>query len=363
MLKCTPFVRPPDADGAPAATQASVPAGATAASKAAKQKRKRERNPEVENESSRWHKQALATGKALGPVAHVHVADRESDDYNYLAELFGPGELFVTRVSTDRVLGADMKLYEKMDGMVVQLCRQVHLSQREPAPGAKQRKTNPPREARLAKLEVSAGTITIPRTSRAPSSTPKALELHYVLVREIDVPAGLEAVVWRLVTNLPVSTADEIARVVDIDRRRWNIEEYFKALKTGCSFNDHQLDSYDGLTKLLALLLPVAWKLLEIRTVIRIRPEAPATVVLTAQQVECLRILHDKQHPKLKLPPQPTVNEAMYALARPGGHFKQNGAPGWQILGRGLHRLLQAEEDALALLERFPDLRAKPIKR
>ena len=46
---------------------------------------------------------------------------------------------------------------------------------------------------------------------------------------------------------------------------------------------------------------------------------------------------------------RPTVKQAMYAVARLGGHFKQNGDPGWQTLGRGLQRLLQAEQDALAL--------------
>jgi hypothetical protein len=169
----------------------------------------------------------------------------------------------------------------------------------------------------------------------------------------METPADDAPVTWRLVTDLPVSTPEEIARVVDIYRKRWNIEEFFKSLKTGCSFNDHQLESFEGLSKLLALLLPVAWKLLDLRTVARMQPEAPATVVLTAQQVQCLRVLHDKQHPKAKMAAKPTVIQAMYALAALGGHFKQNGAPGWQTLGRGLQRVLQAEEDALAMLEHF----------
>jgi hypothetical protein len=202
----------------------------------------------------------------------------------------------------------------------------------------------------MAKLEVSAGSVEIPRTRRASRTTPTALRLNFVLVKEVEVPQGAAPVTWRLVTDLPVSTPEEIARVVDIYRKRWNIEEFFKALKTGCSFNDHQLESYEALTKLLALLLPVAWKLLDLCTVARIEPEAPATVVLTAQQVQCLRILHDKQHPKAKMVEKPTVKQAIYALARLGGHFTHNGDPGWQTLGRGLQRVLQAEEDAVAML-------------
>jgi hypothetical protein len=339
ILKCKPLARPvPD----PLATPR--PKGTVA---------KRDRRSDVENEGWRWFEQATETGRMLGEVARVHVADRESDDYKYFWTLAQAQESLVTRVSGNRVLAGGVDLFATMDGMVVQLCRTVRLSRRAPGPGPAQRKANPPRDERMAKLEISSGSICIPRPPRTPSRMASTLKLNYVLVREIETPADDAAVTWRLVTDLPVSTPEEIARVVDIYRKRWNIEELFKSLKTGCSFNDHQLESYEGLSKLLALLLPVAWKLLDLRTVARMQPEAPATVVLTAQQVQCLRVLHDKQHPKAKMAAKPTVIQAMYALAALGGHFKQNGAPGWQTLGRGLQRVLQAEEDALAMLEHF----------
>jgi len=331
------------------------PADKGAAGKA--KKRNRKSQADADNESLRWAEHAIATGKLLGSVPHVHVADRESDDYKYLAMLHEADELFVTRVSTNRVLGKGEKLFTKMDDLTVFLCREVQLSRRGQAPSPKQRKTNPARDARMAKLEVSAGTLELPRTSRAPRTCAQSLQLNFVLVREIEMAHGEEPVTWRLVTNLPVSTAEEIARVVDIYRIRWMIEEFFKALKTGCSFNDHQLESYDALTKLLALLLPVAWKMLDIRTVARTEPEAPATLVLTARQIAFLRVLYAKQHPKLSLPTMPTVKQAVYALAALGGHFKQNGDPGWQTLGHGLQRLLQAEEDAMALFEQVQHMK------
>ena len=103
--------------------------------------------------------------------------------------------------------------------------------------------------------------------------------------------------------------------------------------------------THEALRKLLAVLLVVAWKLLVIRTVARLAPQAPATVVLTPLQVQLLKALHDKQHPRKPLPAMPTAKEAMYALAGLAGHFKSNGDPGWQTLGRGLRRLLQAEHD------------------
>lgn len=141
----------------------------------------------------------------------------------------------------------------------------------------------------------------------------------------------------------------------------WIIEEYFKALKTGCAFPSHQLESYSALTKLLAVLLVVAWKLLEIRTIARETPELPAQVVLTKQQVKCLQVLHNKEHPKTPLPAKPTIKQALWAIAGLGGHFKHNGEPGILTLGRGLRRLLQAEQDGLALLAVLSD--SKPRMR
>ena len=53
-------------------------------------------------------------------------------------------------------------------------------------------------------------------------------------VFELGPPAGAPAVEWLLLTTLPVDTPEALAFVVDSYRARWVIEEYFKALKTGC---------------------------------------------------------------------------------------------------------------------------------
>ena len=304
---------------------------------------------DADNESLRWQEQAIEAGRELGDIARVHVCDREADDYKFLGALHDAGEHFVVRVAQDRATSEGVRLFTKMNGMVAQMCREVRISAQGKQPGPKQRARHPPRESRMAKLQMSSGSFQLVRPGRSPCTAPKSLALNFVLVEETEAPEGCTPVQWRLTTTLPVSTAEEIARVVDIYRKRWTIEEFFKALKTGCGFNQHQIESYDGLVKLLALLLPVAWKLLEMRTQVRETPDAPATVVLTKRQVAVLVALHNRAHPKAPLPPKPSVKQAIYAIAGLAGHFKQNGDPGWQTLGEGLRRLLQAEEDAVAL--------------
>ena len=51
-----------------------------------------------------------------------------------------------------------------------------------------------------------------------------------------------------------------------------------------------------------------------------------------------------------KLPRDPTVEEALYAVARVGGHIKSNGPPGWQVLGRGYDQGLLMEQGWLAAM-------------
>jgi hypothetical protein len=150
------------------------------------------------------------------------------------------------------------------------------------------------------------------------------------------------AVEWRLWTSEPIESPEDVFAVVDAYRARWRIEEYFKALKTGCAIEKRQIETHEGLVRVLALFAPIAWRLLLLRTTAHRADEANATTVLTNRQLTCLR-LSLKKLGKQALPNAPSAIEAMLALARLGGHLKRNGLPGWQTLGRGFDKLLTVE--------------------
>ena len=122
--------------------------------------------------------------------------------------------------------------------------------------------------------------------------------------------------------------------MVDFYRARWVIEEYFKALKTGCSLEKRQLETKDSLLNALAVFLPIAWHLLLLRSLAHVAPELPASTVLSETHLLILRA-----RPKLKLSEQPSLEEVLWAIAALGGHKKYNGPPGWQTLGAGFERL------------------------
>jgi hypothetical protein len=155
---------------------------------------------------------------------------------------------------------------------------------------------------------------------------------------ELDPPAGCEAVSWVLLTTEPVASREDILRVLKAYRARWLIEEFFKALKTGCKVQQMQLETYHGLTNGLAIFLPIAWQALLLRSTHRNEPAAPAERVLSPTQIAVLRA----KLPKL-MPARATVDDALRAVAYVGGHFIKK-LPGWQVLCRGFEELLMIEE-------------------
>ena len=165
---------------------------------------------------------------------------------------------------------------------------------------------------------------------------PQRLTVNVVYVHETAPPPGADPISWVLITTEPIDTVADIEAVIDHYRARWIIEELFKALKTGCSFEERQLESFATLTKALALFFPIAWQMLVVRAVSRSDPDAPAERVLTPTQI---KVLQHYQRQKMPLV-SPRAIDALYAIAGLGGHLKQNGPPGWQTLAAGMQELL-----------------------
>ena len=282
-------------------------------------------------ESARWLRGVEAAERQLaGRVEAIHVADREGDQFELLAALTNAHRSYVIRSFQDRRLveGDEVRLRSAACAAKPTLRREVPLSPRPKIPGPKGER-HPARRFRTARLSFAATTVELKRAS---------LPVNVIHVFERKPPPGEPAVEWFLLTNLPIGTDDDIAFAVDCYRARWTIEEYFKALKTGCQFEKRQLESAHSLLNALAILAPVAWRLLLLRHLARAKERAPASNALTGKQLEVLRAVAKKP-----LPSRPSARDAMLAVATLGGHIKSNGDPGWLVLGRGMHDLLLLE--------------------
>jgi Transposase DDE domain len=298
-----------------------------------------------DKESDRWFEAVhLTTERAESHCNLIHIADREGDNFAFLADMMAAGHRFHVRLTHNRTVGAEVVVGERDR-------RQVLLSRRKghAAPGS--RKTHEPREQRPATLEIRATTVVLQKPRYLDSSMPAWLPVHVVHVVEVDAPEDVEPVEWMIVTTESIETTQDILQIVDDYRTRWLIEEFFKALKTGCALEKRQLTSYEALTNALAVFVPIAWQLLLLRNLSRTEPEAPATEVLTPTQIDVLRVFV----PKANLLPSPTIRQVLLAVARLGGHLSNNGDPGWLVLGRGLEELLLLERGWTAALSRATD--------
>lgn len=292
-----------------------------------------------DSEFLRWHRGIDITETRLaGGAAVIHIADRESDSYVLMATCLLANQRFIFRARSNRNTlheGGKVPIRDLIDGSAVVLERDVPLSRRLGASSPASRATHPPRESRVARLCFSHTRATFCRPNFVGAHMPKTIEINVVHVSECDAPEGQEPVDWLLYTTEPVDTKKQIEDVVDYYRCRWQIEELNKALKTGCVVQERRLESLDALTTMLALSLPIAVELLALRTLARADASSPAATVLHAQELAALR--HMSHRP---LPKNPTVQDALWCIAGLGGHIKNNGPAGWQVLQRGMEKFV-----------------------
>lgn len=206
-------------------------------------------------------------------------------------------------------------------------------------------RARPGQPARTATLELRWGTVTVlPPKLRSPwlkKAGVASVRQQVVWVREVDPPKGVKPLEWILWTSLAVASLADALTVVGYYEQRWHIEEWHKALKTGCRLEERQLQTAARLEALLGVLCVVAVRLLQLKGLARTEPERPAETVVPPKYVDALwkvrRVRADRPR---------TVREFFRQLAMLGGFLGRqgDGEPGWITLWRGwekLHWLLQ----------------------
>jgi hypothetical protein len=297
------------------------------------------RTKDSDKESQRWARgidRASEVVKAQDRL--IHVADREGDIFELVVQLKRDGRRFIIRAAQDRAVEVDgirSHLFDAARQTSTRYAVEVPLSKR---PKVKwPRYPHAPRNYRIAQLSVAATSMEIRRPA-VRGDLPKSVSVNVVHVFELGPPPGEPPVEWLLLTSEPIGTREESERVIDGYRTRWTVEEYFKAIKTGCAYESRQLESFHALSNLLAYTLVVAYALLLMRALSRAKRVVPASHVLTETEVEVLRLAS-----KRKIGANPELREAMLAIAALGGHLPTNGEPGWRVLSRGWRRLRDYE--------------------
>jgi len=273
----------------------------------------------------------------------IDVADQGSDTFEFLDHEFHSGRRFVVRACKMRKVYAG----HQPVGRRFYLKEYAH---RLPELGrfTMDVQAQPGRKARKAAEFIAGGgpVLVCPPHAKYGHHGDEPLPLYVVQITEVAPPAGEDAIDWTLLTNETVRTFPDAWRVSGWYERRWIVEEYHKAQKTGCQIEDMQFTTTARLEPAIALLSVVAVTLLKLRDASR-RQDAKtrrATTILAPDYVTVLSLWRYRE-----IREDLTVHDFFYALARLGGHQnrKSDHRPGWLVLWRGWTKL-QAMLDGYA---------------
>lgn len=312
------------------------------AQSAKEKKKKRAQLPIEQKESYRWlqgYQQATEVARKQPLKQIVCVGDSEADIYDIYAhavQVEGTKAEFLVRAKhQNRSLEDSSKgLKEKLLETKILKRMTIKVSKRE-AVRSEKTKQKQPRDARKAEVTVRAITTVLEPPDR--SGLPP-VEVRAILVREANPPAGEEPIEWLLVTSLPVETLKQVLAVIEYYRVRWEIEIYFRVLKSGCRIERIQLETTERMKKCLALYLIVAWRVMFLLMLGKDQPEMSCDVVLEEEEWKSVyEIVLRKPAPEKP----PTLGEMVRMIAQLGGYLgrKSDGPPGPKAMWIGIQRM------------------------
>ena len=281
------------------------------------------KRPYLEKESYKWERasRAMETRLGEGMSKIISVCDREADLIEYLAYKTSNQQRFVVRSMQSRcILESEDKLYQYSASLTDAGIRTVQVRQK----GG--------RKARQAVCEVRYAPITV----KVPSNKKgEPVELYYVGCQEREQEKGLN---WHILTSEPVRTKEEAERILDYYEKRWLIEEFHKAWKSGgTQVEDLRMQSKENLERMVVILAFIAVRLHQLRYLGLNKEEAEkqsCEMILSPQSWKILWSKQEKRKPPKKAP---SLYWAYINLGKLAGWYdsKRNGRVGWERLWEG----------------------------
>jgi len=314
---------------------------------ASEKKRLRTKKPIEEKESLRWLEGLRAAREVAAACPHttcVCVGDSESDIYELFSEPRSiehenghstPAVHLLIRAcqtrstETGNWLG-DVRATECLD------TNSVNVSLRRAKIAVTTNKRQQSRDARTANVEVRATTVTLRPPYRFDRQLP-SITVNVVLVEEQNPPTGCERISWLLVTTLPIDTLEQVQEIVQSYCQRWQIEIFFRTLKSGCKVERRLFEKLPRTLNCLAVYSIIAWRVMYLCRLGRECPDLNCEVVFSPSEWKSVYAVVRRQ----PLPDQPPrLNELIRMIATLGGYVdRPKTEPGPQTLWIGLQRL------------------------
>jgi hypothetical protein len=304
-------------------------------------------------ESQVWSEAVEAVGRPPRGTRFVHVADRASDNFEFLEACSTQGVDFVIRAKHDRrVEGATAKLWDWMAGHPVAGRLTVSVSVQRARPNRAARR------AREAQVSVRFGRVQLDIPWNHPGGHGKPKSVYALYAREVYPPSDGDPIDWMLLTNEPICDWESAQRVLRWYERRWVIEEWHRVEKEGCRLEASQLDDVTDLQRLAAILGVIGVRMLQLRDLAGLGGAdrwADASGADHADDPKALQgavppiwVLMVSQLAKVASRDL-TPRQFWLAIAKQGGWLgrKRDGRPGWKVIWRGwydIHMMVRGAE-------------------
>ena len=315
----------------------------------AKAKKKRQR-PIEEKESVRWlegYQRGCEVATQVPQTTVVVVSDSEGDVYECFEEASRKDgkkkAKWIVRACQDRSLSSAGqragygRLLKKVASTPVLGTMEIEVSKKNAPQIPSDRKRSQPRSARTATLAIRATRVTL-RGPQRPGGRLADVQVNAILVREKHPPRGEEPIEWLLLTDLPIKNFKQVCDAIEYYSCRWQIEIYFRVLKSGCKVEKRQFEDADRYLPCLALYMVIAWRVMYVMMLGRECPEMSCGELFSEEEWKAVyTVVNDETAPD----DPPDLEEMIYMIATLGGYLGRthDGPPGPKVMWLGMQRM------------------------
>jgi hypothetical protein len=311
------------------------------AEKGAASKRARDKAPIEEKESYRWlqgYLKACEIARIAPKTQIINITDREGD----LIEIFETATVqekqnsfahFIIRSHHDRCLeeiDEETKIQKKIRQRLKETASMGEVEFTLPA--------TEKRKARKVKQQIKAANVTLKPGNKLKSA--KKVKVNVVMAIEENPPEGEEALVWVFITSLPINNFEDVCKVIKYYLCRWEIELFFKILKSGCKVEERQLQTTDRMKNLISIFMILAWRVLFTMMLGRVNSEMSTGEVFEEAEWKAVYKISNNKKALPRKPPK--LGEFIIMVAALGGYIDRKGAepPGVKVMWKGMARMV-----------------------
>lgn len=312
----------------------------------AEKSQKRKQTPIEEKESLRWIEglhAAREVARQCPETTCVCVGDSEADIYELFSEpraTENENLHLLVRACQTRATADQSNWLTKVKATECLYQCSVDVSARTAklsSPSVKVGKRKKSRKARIAVVEIRATTVTLRPPWRHDRMLPE-VTVNVVVAEEANPPEDCDPIQWVLITSLPVETLKQVKAIVEAYCIRWQIEIFFRTIKTGCRVEDRQFKTMPRLLNCLAVYSIVAWRIMYLCRLGRTCPDLNCEVIFEACEWKAVYMTTHRNKPLPENPP--TLNQLIRLIASLGGYvIRKKTQPGPQTLWIGMQRL------------------------